>query len=151
MILSKSELANYGLLKNVPEELKGEYPNFFVFYYEVDEEKKCLKIFETELSDKVNLMLYSKLPEKEKMYQSNLKIGYFKDEFETKDELLFLFLSTYNDEQTLLDFYKDIERREQELLNVPEQTEEQPQETIQEEPKTSVVQSVVSFFKNLFK
>jgi len=147
MILSKSELESYNLLKNVPETFKGDYPNFFVFYYEVDEETKNLKIFETEWSDKVNLVLYAKLPEKENMYQSNLKIGYFKDEFETKDELLRQFIATYNDEETLKAFYEDIERREEELLKVPEVPE--VQEVQETKEKTSVVKSVVSFFKKL--
>ena len=112
MIVTANDIINLGL--NLPELLINLSPkDFFVFYYEVDEDDVKLKIFETETVRDVNISLYRTLNEKRKKYKSNdLRIGYFNNSFDTKDGLFFQLLKTFNEKQKVYDFYNSLIEQE---------------------------------------
>lgn len=107
MRVTREELNSYGLLDKLPEQLKKmESGQYFVFYYEVDEQKVKLKIFESAVYKEVNVSLYRGIQTKAEKYNTTqIKLGFFTDTFETRDGLFYEFLRTYNSEQQVASFY----------------------------------------------
>ena len=108
MKVTKQELKDFGLFDSLPEKLKNlGTGNYFVFYYDVDEENLKLKVFEDEVVKVVNVSLYRGMQEKQSKYRSSIKIGFFSDTFETKDGIFYQFLRTYNSPDKVAEFYSN--------------------------------------------
>ena len=108
MRVTKAELDNYGLLENLPSDLKqmsdGEY---FVFYYSVDELNSKLIIHETGIVREPNVSLYRGISDKYRKYKMPvISVGFFPNTFETRDGLFYQFLRTYNESKKVSEFYQ---------------------------------------------
>ena len=108
MRVTKEQLNTYGLLATLPDKLrKLEANEYFVFYYEVDEQNAQLKVFEELVYKEVNVGLYRGIQSKAQKYQtSSLKLGFFSDTFETRDGLFYEFLRTYNNHEQVNEFIR---------------------------------------------
>jgi hypothetical protein len=111
MKVTFKDLVKYGLYDTLPEELKklefGD-ANYYIFYYEVDEENLRLLVFEDYLANELNVSLFRGIGEKAKKYNSPvISLAYFTKSFETRDGLFYQFLRTYNDTALVDKLYKD--------------------------------------------
>jgi len=111
MRATKDLLRTYNLFDNLPPEFKElEERQFFVLYYNVNEEAINLNIFEYEIVQQVNVALYRGIHDKANKHGVlTLNIAYFKgDTYETRDGIFYMFLRTYNDPEKVRLFYQDI-------------------------------------------
>lgn len=111
MRATKDLLRTYNLFDNLPPEFKElEERQFFVLYYNVNEEAINLNIFEYEIVQQVNVALYRGIHDRaDKHGVLTLNIAYFKgDTYETRDGIFYMFLRTYNDPEKVRLFYQDI-------------------------------------------
>lgn len=112
MLINKSELKQYNLYDNLPENFKKfGATEFFVFYYVVNEENLELDYYEDEIVKDINVSLYRGINEKSRRWglSSPMEIGFFKGEdFETKNGLFYLFLRTWCDKEDVDAFYRSI-------------------------------------------
>jgi len=107
MRTTKEQLKNFGLFDKLPEPLKKmEDGQYFVFYYDVDEENAKLKIYEFDIYKEVNVSLYRGIQSKAQKYGTfTIRLGFFTDTFETRDGLFYEFLRTYNSAEDVHRFY----------------------------------------------
>jgi hypothetical protein len=107
MKVTREELNNYGLLQSLPQPLKdmgaGEY---FVFFYNVDEDNAKLIVYKTQIVKEVNISLYRDSRDvaiQEKI--NSVRVGFFSNTFESRDGLFYQFLRTYNNLDAVKTFY----------------------------------------------
>jgi len=107
MRTTKEQLKNFGLFDKLPEPLrKMEEGQYFVFYYDVDEQNAKLKVYEFDTYKEVNVSLYRGIQKKAEKYGTfTIRLGFFSDTFETRDGLFYEFLRTYNDITDVHRFY----------------------------------------------
>ena len=100
MRVTKEDLKLYGLFDKLPQELKTlPADQFFVFYYDVDEQNMRLKVYEYSNQAEVNVSLYRGLNKIAiKNNSLTINIGFFKNTFDTRDGLFYQFIRTYNDD-----------------------------------------------------
>lgn len=111
MRATKDLLRTYNLFDNLPPEFKAlEERQFFVLYYNVNEEAINLTVFDYEVVQQVNVALYRGIHDRaDKHGVLTLSIAYFKgDAYETRDGIFYMFLRTYNDPEKVRLFYQDI-------------------------------------------
>lgn len=112
MLISKSELKQYNLFDNLPENFKNfGATEYFVFYYLPNEENLELNYYEDEITKDINVSLYRGINDKSKKYGLSypMEIGFFKGEgFETKNGLFYLFLRTFCNHEDVDELYKSI-------------------------------------------
>lgn len=106
MKVTREELDNYGLLQSLPQPLKdmgaGDY---FVFFYDVDEVNSKLNVYKNQIVKEVNISLYRDARDVSIQFKSSVRVGFFSDNFESRDGLFYQFLRTYNDAQLVNTFY----------------------------------------------
>jgi hypothetical protein len=110
MKITKEGLKAYNLYDKLPEKLKklqdGQY---FVFFYDVDEENLKLFIYEEDVVKELNVKLYQGMADKIRKYKSTtLSLGFFSNTFDTKDGVFYQFLRTFNDSEAVNTFYSNI-------------------------------------------
>jgi len=117
MLINKSELKQYNLFDNLPDNFKnvGER-EFFVFYYLPNEENLFIDYYEDEIVKDINVSLYRGISEKSRRYglAIPMQIGFFKgEEFETKNGLFYLFLRTFCNHDDVDNFYRSIKKQDE--------------------------------------
>jgi len=109
MIVTLNELKSFGLFETLPDLLKNLEDNLrFVFYYNVDEDNQKLNFYGSKKVKEVNVRLYQEV--NDVAQKNNLvvppKIGVFKNKFETRDGLFYLFLRSFNESNKVRELYE---------------------------------------------
>jgi hypothetical protein len=105
MKVTKDELQQFGLYESLPQPLKEMTErDYYVFFYNEDEENLKLQIFDFQIVKQVNISLYRDIS-KRKGYTPLSKVGFFSNTFETKDGLFYQFIRTFNSIEKVKIFY----------------------------------------------
>jgi len=106
MKVTKQELIRFGLFDTLPDELKNlADKDYYVIYYDVNEEESKLNIVESEVVREVNINLYRTLRDVMVQARKPLNIAYFGNTYETRDGIFYQLLRTFNDTQKVREFY----------------------------------------------